>query len=108
MPQIKTTSWNYDSVKTHYAKYRDSVVVDYYYNTEDGFESVWVHKDADYQIAKTSDYDSLAHESQYYVVPAFIAIIIAVVIFAFVLLRDNEQALKQKRRDSILGMMKEK
>lgn len=105
MPQIKTTSWNYDSVKTHYAKYRDSVVVDYYYDTEDGFESVWVHKDADYQIAKTSDYDSLAHESQYYVVPAFIAIITTVVIFAFVLLRDNEQALREKRKDSILNMM---
>jgi hypothetical protein len=32
----------------------------------------------------------------------------AMIIFAVVLYRDNGKALKEKRRDSILGMMKEK
>jgi len=108
MPQKKQADWNYDSVKAHYAVYRDSVVVDYHYSTEEGWESVWVHKDADYDIAKTQDFDGLSHNLQYWMVPSFFAIIIALLIFAFVLFRDNEQALKEKRKDSILNFMKEK
>lgn len=105
MRQKKTTSWNYDSVVEHYALYRDSVAVDYDFSE---MRYIYVHKDADYTVSKSSDYDSLSHEAQYYIVPGFIAIITAVMIFAFVLLRDNEQALKQKRKDSVLNMMSKK
>jgi len=108
MPQRKQTSWDYDSVKAHYSKYRDSVVVDYHYSSEEGWDAVWIHKDADYKITKTQEYDSFSHELQYYAVPVFFAVIATIVIFAFVLLRDNNKALKEKRDDSILGMMRSK
>ena len=50
MPQKKTSNWDYDSVKAHYAKYKDSVAVDWVYSAETGnFETVYVHKDADYK-----------------------------------------------------------
>lgn len=106
MPQTKTIKWDYDSVKAHYAKYRDSVAVDYDMSE---MKYIYVAKGEDYTgTSKTSEYDGLAHEAQYYVVPSFIAIITAVIIFAFVLLRDSEQALKQKRKDSVLNMMSKK
>jgi len=106
MPQKKQNSWDYDSVKAHYSKYRDSVVVDYHYSTEEGWDAVWVHKDADYNITKTQEYDGLSHELQYYIVPGFFALIIAFFIFGSLVMRDNRAAMVRKDKDSILSMMK--
>lgn len=105
MPQTKTIKWDYDSVKAHYAKYRDSVAVDYDVSE---MRYIYVHKDAEYTGNKSTEFDSLSHEAQYYIVPGFFALIVTVIIFAFIVLRDNEQALNQKQKDSILGMMREK
>jgi uncharacterized membrane protein YsdA (DUF1294 family) len=38
-------------------------------------------------------------------VPTFFAIMIILTVFAFVLYRDNDKALKQKRKDSVLGFI---
>lgn len=109
MPQRKTIKWDYDSVKAHHAKYRDSVLVDATYDVETGFKNIYIAKGEDYDGGlRNTEYDSISHEAQYYIVPGFISIITAVMIFAFVLLRDNEQALKQKRKDSVLNMMSKK
>lgn len=106
MPQKKIHNWDYDSVRTHYTKYRDSVAVDYDMSK---MKYIYVAKGEDYNGGlQNTEYDSISHEAQYYIVPGFIAIITAVMIFAFVLLRDNEQALKQKRKDSVLNMMSKK
>ena len=95
-------NWQYaDSLRTHFAKYKDSVAIDYDFTKG---KTVYIAKGEDY--IDTSEH-STAAEAQYYLVPAFIAIMTALVIFAFVLYRDNDTALKQKRKDSILNMMKD-
>jgi len=107
MPQKKTSSYNYDSVKAHYAKYKDSVAVDWVYSAETGhFETVYVAKGEDYNGNK-EQFNEFSHNLQYWVVPSFFAIMFAMIIFAVVLYRDNGKALKEKRKDSILNMMKD-
>jgi|DEB0MinimDraft_6_1074348.scaffolds.fasta_scaffold00137_26 hypothetical protein len=108
MPQKRTSNWDYDSVKAHYAKYKDSVAVDWVYSEETGnFETVYIHKDADYNNSvKSSDFNELSHELQYYIVPGFFALIIAFFIFGSLVMRDNRAAMVRKDKDSILSMMK--
>jgi preprotein translocase subunit YajC len=48
---------------------------------------------------------TFATTAQYYMVPTFFAIMIILTVFAFVLYRDNDKALKQKRKDSVLGFI---
>ena len=103
MRQINPSKYNVDSAKAYYAGYRDSVAVDWEYIPEEGFTTIWIEKGGEYVVENTS-----YMEMQYYVVPVFIAVITATIIFAFVLYRDSEYALKQKKSESILGMMKEK
>lgn len=103
MRLINPSKYNVDSAKAYYASYRDSVAVDWKYIPEEGFTTIWIEKGGEYVVENTS-----YMEMQYYVVPVFIAVITATIIFAFVLLRDSEQALKQKKEDSILGMMRNK
>lgn len=103
MRQINPSKYNVDSAKAYYAGYRDSVAVDWDYDLEKAFTTIWIEKGGKYVVENTS-----YMEMQYYIVPIFIAVITATIIFAFVLLRDSEQALKQKKEDSILGMMRNK
>jgi len=65
---------------------------------------IYVHKDhEDSWKAGVKDNTSSASANwQYWMVPTFFAIMIALIIFAFVLYRDNKIALTTKRTDSIL------
>ena len=110
MPQKRTSNWAYDSVKAHYAKYKDSVAVDWVYSEETGnFETVYVHKDADYKGSiKSSDFNELSHNLQYYLVPLFFALIISFFIFGSLVIRDNESAQRSKQKESILNIRKQK
>ena len=107
--QPKTISWA-DSVRAWASGYKDSVAVDAYYDNQTGFKYVYVHKDhADSWKGGVKDQGSLAAANwQYWMVPTFFAIMIALIIFAIILYRDNSKALNQKRKDTILSMMKRK
>ena len=103
MPQ-KKTNWA-DSVRTWASAYKDSVIVDMHYDNDVGFKNIYVHKDhEDSWKAGVKDSGSVASANwQYYVVPSFFAIIVAMVIFAFVLFGDEA---KKKAKDSVLDLMK--
>ena len=105
--QPKTTSWA-DSVRQWASAYKDSVVVDMHYDNETGFKNIYVHKDhKDSWRGGVEDQSNLATANwQYWIVPTFFAIIVSLIIFATVLYRDNNKALKQKVKDSILSGIK--
>lgn len=108
MPQKRTSNWNHDSVKEHYAKYRDSIAVDWIY-TDAGFQTVYVHKDAEYkESVKSSEFNELSHNLQYYLVPIFFAVIISFFIFGSLVIRDNETAQRSRQKESILNIRKQK
>ena len=106
MPQEKVSSWG-DSVRTWASGYKDSVAVDY---DASQMRYIYVHKDhKDSWKGGVEDKEGLAAtEWQYWIVPTFFAIMIALIIFAMVLYRDNNKALNEKRKDTILGMMRKK
>lgn len=108
MPQ-KKTSWA-DSVRAWASSYKDSAMVDAYYDNQTGFEYVYVHKDHEdsWKAGVKDNSGSASAGWQYWIVPTFFAIMIALVIFAIVLYRDNNKALNEKRKDTILGMMRKK
>lgn len=102
--QPKTSNWNADSSVAHYAKYQDSVVVDYDLDkTGTYYKSVWVAKGEGYNGNQDLD---VTHELQYLIVPSFFAIVIALLIFGFVVFKDNDSALKEKDSDSIMDLMR--
>lgn len=105
MPQKKTSYG--DSVRAWASGYKDSVAVDY---DASQMRYIYVHKDhKDSWKGGVEENDSAASASwQYWIVPTFFAITIALIIFAMVLYRDNNKALNEKRKDTILGMMRKK
>ncbi len=105
MPQKKTSYA--DSVRAWADSYKDSVAVDY---DASQMRYIYVHKDhKDSWKGGIEDKEGLAAtEWQYWIVPTFFAIMIALIIFAMVLYRDNNKALNEKRKDTILGMMRKK
>lgn len=105
MPQ-KKTSWA-DSVRAWASGYKDSVAVDYDMSQ---MRTIYVHKDHEnsWKAGVKDDSSSASAAWQYWIVPTFFAIMIALVIFAMVLYRDNNKALNEKRKDTILGMMRKK
>ena len=105
MPQKKTSYA--DSVRDWASGYKDSVAVDYDVSQ---MRYIYVHKDhKDSWRGKEESSEGLATANwQYWIVPTFFAIMIVLIIFAMVLYRDNNKALNQKRKDTILGMMREK
>jgi len=107
MPQEKVSSWG-DSVRAWASNYKDSVVVDMYYDNETGFKNVYVHKDhADSWKGRVEDKANLATANwQYWMVPTFFAIMATLIIFAFILYRDNNKALKETPKESILSRIK--
>lgn len=102
--QPKTISWA-DSVRAWASGYKDSVLVDMHYDNDIGFKNIYIQKDhEDSWKAGVKDSSSVASANwQYYVVPSFFAIIVAMVIFAFVLFGDEA---KKKAKDSVLDLMK--
>ena len=108
--QQKNQSNYADSVRDWASAYKDSVLVDIYYDTETGFKNVYVHKDkAKSWESKHADNHSMASTNwQYWMVPTFFSIMMVMVIFAFVLYRDNDRALRQTRNDKIISFIKNK
>ena len=102
-------NWQYaDSLREWASAYKDSVVVDYEYSTETGPKAIYVHKgDSESWKGRQEDKQDVtfATTAQYYMVPTFFAIMIILTVFAIVLYRDNDKALKQKRKDSVLGFI---
>ena len=107
--QPKTISWA-DSVRAWASGYKDSVIVDAYYDNQTGFEYVYVHKDnaESWRVRQGNDHSTASANWQYWIVPTFFAIMIALIIFSIILYRDNSKALNEKRKDTILGMMRKK
>ena len=104
MPQEKVSSWG-DSVRTWASGYKDSVAVDY---DASQMRYIYVHKDhKDSWKGGVEDKESLAAtEWQYWIVPTFFAIMATLIIFAFILYRDNNKALKETSKESILSRIK--
>ncbi len=103
MPQNKN-NWR-DSVKTWASGYKDSVAVDYDMSQ---MRYIYVHKtDRNSWKGKQEDNQSLVtHDLQYWMVPTFFAIIATLLIFAVILYRDNNKALKETSSESILSRIK--
>ena len=104
MPQEKVSSWG-DSVRTWASGYKDSVAVDY---DASQMRYIYVHKDhEDSWRGGVEDKQGLsATEWQYWMVPTFFAIMATLIIFAFILYRDNNKALKETPKESILSRIK--
>jgi len=98
-------NWQYaDSLRTHFAKYKDSVAVDWQYNAETGaYKTVYKAKGEDYVVENTS-YIGL----QDYIVPVFFAIIISFFIFGTIIMQDNSKAEKENKRESLLDFLNKK
>lgn len=99
-----------DSVRAWAGAYKDSVLVDMYYDAETGFKNVYIHKSEaeNWESKRTNDHSTASSNWQYWMVPTFFSIMMAMIIFAFVLYRDNDRALKQKRTDKIMNFIKNK
>ena len=105
--QPKTISWA-DSVRQWASAYKDSVVVDMHYDNDIGFKNIYVHKDHEnsWRGQQKDNHSTASANWQYWMVPTFFAIMVALIIFATVLYRDNSKALNQKVKDSILSGIK--
>jgi hypothetical protein len=103
MPQKAKNSWA-DSVRIWAKGYEDSVAVDYDMSQ---MRYIYVHKDhEDSWRGGVEDKQGLsATEWQYWMVPTFFSIMIVLIIFAFILYRDNEVALRSKQ-GSLMSMIK--
>jgi len=108
--QPKNQSNYADSVRVWASAYKDSVVVDMHYDNKTGFKNVYVHKDHanSWRGQQENDNSTASANWQYWIVPTFFAIMFALIIFAFILYRDNDRALKQKRTDKIMSFIKNK
>jgi hypothetical protein len=106
MPQKTKISWA-DSVRSWASGYKDSVAVDYDMSQ---MRTIYVHKDhEDSWKGGVEDNSSSASAAwQYWMVPTFFSIMIVLIIFAFVLYRDNEVALRAKQGSLMSLMKKEK
>lgn len=106
MQQTKENNYA-DSVRAWTSGYKDSVAVDYDMSQ---MRYIYVHKDhKDSWRGKEESSEGLATANwQYWMVPTFFAIMFALIIFAFVLYRDNDRALKQKQTEKIMNFIKNK
>ena len=106
MQQTKENNYA-DSVRAWASGYKDSVAVDYDMSQ---MRYIYVHKDhKDSWQGKEESNEGLATANwQYWMVPTFFAIMFALIIFAFVLYRDNDRALKQKQTEKIMNFIKNK
>ena len=106
MPQKNQSNYA-DSVREWASAYKDSVLVDMTYDHETGFKNIYIHKDdvEGWEGRRTDNQDLSSHNLQYWMVPTFFALMMILMIFAFVLYSDNDKALRQKRKDSVLGFI---
>lgn len=106
MQQTKENNYA-DSVRAWVSGYKDSVAVDYDMSQ---MRYIYVHKDhKDSWRGGIEENGSTSSANwQYWMVPTFFAIMFALIIFAFVLYRDNDRALRQKRTDKIMSFIKNK
>ena len=95
-------NWQYaDSLRTHYAKYKDSVAYDWVWDEEaQSYKTLYTSIDGEVIVENTS-YIAL----QDYIVPAFFAIIITFFIFGALVMRDNTAAQRSKEKETILGFI---
>ena len=95
-------NWQYaDSLRTHYAKYKDSVAYDWVWSEdEQAYKTLYTSIDGEVVVENTG-----YMELQYYVVPVFFAVIITFFIFGFLVLRDNSSAQRSKDEETILGFI---
>ena len=109
MPQKNQNNYA-DSVKAWASAYKDSVLVDVHYSAETGFENVYVHKDHkdSWKGTQESNESLAAANWQYWMVPTFFSLMIILIIFASILYKDNDKALKEERKDSVLGFISKK
>jgi len=103
--QPRKSDWA-DSVRAWASGYEDNAAQDY-----DASQMSYIYgakgEEGNYK-ASTSEHDKLAHALQYYIVPAFIDIIFAYLVFGSLLMNDNAKALKNGDRGTILGMVNKK
>ena len=106
MQQTKENNYA-DSIKAWASGYKDSVAVDY---DATQMRYIYVHKDHkdSWKGGVEDNSSSASADWQYWMVPTFFAIMFALIIFAFILYRDNDRALKQKRTDKIMNFIKNK
>ena len=106
MPQKNQSNYA-DSVREWASAYKDSVLVDMTYDHETGFKNIYVYRDdAESWKGRQVDNQSMASSNwQYWMVPTFFSIMIIMIIFASVLYKDNDKALREKRKDSVLGFI---
>lgn len=106
MQQTKENNYA-DSIRAWASGYEDSVAVDYDVSQ---MRYIYVHKDhKDSWRGMEESNEGLATANwQYWMVPTFFAIMFALIIFAFILYRDNDRALKQKQTEKIMNFIKNK
>jgi hypothetical protein len=106
MQQTKENNYA-DSIRAWASGYKDSVAVDY---DATQMRYIYVHKDHkdSWKGGVEDNSSSASADWQYWMVPTFFAIMFALIIFAFILYRDNDRALKQKRTDKIMNFIKNK
>ncbi len=106
MPQKNQNNYA-DSVRAWASGYKDSVAVDYDVSQ---MRYIYVHKDHkdSWKGTQESNESLAAAEWQYFMVPTFFSIMVIMIIFASVLYKDNDKALREKRKDSVLGFISKK
>jgi len=106
MQQKSQSNWG-DSVRAWASGYKDSVAVDYDMSQ---MRTIYVHKDHkdSWRGSVEENTGTSSANWQYWMVPTFFAIMFALIIFAFVLYRDNDRALRQKQTDKIMNFIKNK
>ena len=105
MQQKKTNSYG-DSVRNWSRAYQDSIAIDY---DAKEMRYIYVHKDhKDSWKGGVEDNGGAASANwQYWMVPTFFAIMLTLLIFAFILYRDNKIGMS-KKYESILTLIKKK
>jgi len=98
-------NWQYaDSVRTYWVKYKEDYMPsgDWQLGEDGSYHQVWIPK------VGTIVEENLGYmELQNYVVPAFVAIMVSMLIFGIILFRDNDAGQKQKYKDKILDFMED-
>ena len=105
MQQKKTNSYS-DSVRNWARAYQDSIAIDY---DAKEMRYIYIHKDdKDSYKGGVKDNNGVASAQwQFTLVPLFFAIMLTLLIFAFILYRDNKIGMS-KKYESILTLIKKK
>ena len=98
-------NWQYaDSVRTYWVEYRKDYMPsgDWQLGEDGNYHQVWIPR------VGTIIEENLGYmELQNYVVPMFFSLIIMILIFGFIVIRDSKKGEKEKDKGSILSFMSE-